>query len=369
MTLFFSLTHNCQLRCNYCYAGEKIHRSMSKETLLKAIDFAFRIPMKKLEFGFFGGEPLMEWELLKFATLKIENIATQKNIELVKTVTTNGILLNDKKSKWLREHAFYVVVSIDGNEAMHNMHRVYADSTGTFQDVKNSILTLQKYYSSGEYSINSVITPQNILHLNDSVAYLFEDLKVDKIRLAIDYFANWQEATEQYREIFNKLGVYVIEQYRQNRDISVNILDEKIRSAIENSCAACGFGEQKIGVAPSGTLYPCERLIGDDTGELAMGDVFNGFDALKRANLIAQRGNINTECQTCSLKSRCINTCGCTNYNLTGSINTTNGVVCFFQKLFIEVADRVASTLYQEKNRLFLEKFYNGIWEEKDGKY
>ena len=92
-----------------------------------------------------------------------------------------------------------------------------------------------------------------------------------------------------------------------------------------------------------------------------MGDVFNGFDLSKRANLTAQRGNINAECQTCLLKSRCINTCGCINYNLTGSINKTNGVLCFFQKLVIEVADRIASTLYQEKNSLFLNKFYHGI--------
>jgi len=358
MTLFFSLTHNCQLRCNYCYAGEKVSKSMSKETMLKAIDFAFKEPMQKFEFGFFGGEPLLEWELLQFATLKIENIAKEKNIELVKTVTTNGILLNDAKTKWLREHGFYVVISIDGNEAMHNTHRLHANGSGTFEDVKNSILTLQKEYSKGEYCTNSVVTPQNIEHLNDSVVYLFEELKVDKINLAMDYFGNWEDNSEAYIKIFNALGDYIIKQYQNSRDITVNILDDKIRSAIESGCSACGFAEQKIGVAPSGTLYPCERLIGDDTGALAIGDVFSGFDASKRANLIAQRGNTNLECQTCPVKSRCVNNCGCTNYTLTGSINTTNGVVCFFQKLFIEVADRIASTLYREKNRLFMEKFY-----------
>ena len=359
MTIFFSLTHNCQLRCNYCYAGEKISKSMSKETLLKAINFAFDRVIKKLEFGFFGGEPLLEWELLKFATLKIEDIATQKNIKLVKTITTNAILLNEEKSKWLREHAFYVVVSIDGNKLMHNTHRVYADGSGSFENIKKSILILQKYYSTGEYCTNSVITPQNIKYLNDSVAYLFENLNVNNIHLAVNYFAKWEENTNSYIEIFNKLGDYIIKQYQDNREITIDILENKIKSAIENSCSVCGFAEQKIGVASSGTLYPCERLIGDDTKELSIGDVFNGFDFSKRAKLIAQRGNTNPECQTCPVKNRCTNNCGCTNYTLTKSINRTDGVVCFFQKLFIEVADRVASTLYQEKNRVFIDKFYD----------
>jgi len=332
---------------------------MSRETLLRAIDFTFSMPMKRLEFGFFGGEPLLEWELLKFATLRIEDIATQKDIELVKTVTSNAILLNEEKSRWLREHAFYMVISIDGDRKMHDRHRVYADGSSTFRDVEESILTLQKYYNKGEYCTNSVITPQNIEHLNDSVAYLFEDLKIDKINLAIDYSAKWGEDTRSYTKIFYRLREYIIEQYRENRDISIDILDEKIRSAIEESCSVCGFAEQKIGIAPSGTIYPCERLIGDDTGVLSIGDVFDGIDPAKRADLIANRGNVDPECQACPLKSRCLNSCGCTNYTLTGSINTTDGVVCFFQKLLIEVADQIASTLYQERNRLFIEKFYN----------
>jgi len=358
MTLFFSLTHNCQLRCNYCYAGKKVNKSMSKKTLIKAIDFAFKEPIKKLEFGFFGGEPLLEWELLQFATTKIEHIAQEKSIELVKTVTTNGVLLDEEKSKWLREHGFYVVVSIDGNEKMHNIHRVYADGASTFKDVQKGILALQKYYNNGEYCVNSVVTKQNILHLNDSVRYLFEDLKISTIRLSVDYFTKWGEETKTYYDIFNLLGDYVIKCYQEGKIINIDIFDSKIKTAIENSCLTCKFAEQKIGVAPSGTLYPCERLIGDDTGELAIGDVYRGYDLAKKAKLIATRENTNPECQSCLIKSRCINSCGCTNYYLTGSINTTDAVVCFFQTLFVEVADKIASALYKERSQLFLEKFY-----------
>jgi len=358
MTLFFGLTHSCQLRCDYCYTGEKYKKSATKETLLQSIEFTFSFPMQKLEFGFFGGEPLLEWELLQFTTLAIEERAELQNIALVKTLTTNGLLLDREKTLWLREHGFYIVLSIDGNEAMHNTHRYHPNQKGSFSEVKQAIETLQSIYKVGEYCTISVVTPQNIAHLNASVAYLHETLHIRDIHLSPNYYTTWEEDTQPYSAYFHTLGEYVIEQYRNHTPVHIDFIESKIASGINTQCDACSFGELKLAIAPSGNLYPCEKLIGEDTGELSIGNVFDGFDHTKRNALIAQRGNIDEECQSCPLKERCMNNCGCTNYTLTGNINTTGGVVCFFQKLFIEVADKVAATLYREKNRLFLEKFY-----------
>jgi len=358
MNLTLSLTHNCQFRCDYCYAGQKYHKPISKETILKAIEFTLQIPMRRLEFGFFGGEPLMEWELFKFATCEMERETKKRDIELIKTFTTNGVLLDSEKVAWLREHGFYVVVSIDGDEVMHDTHRRYRGGKSTFTDVKIGIEELQKVYRDDEYAVISVVTPQNIHRLNSSVRYLYEEMGISDIHLALNYFTEWGDETEEYSKVYHLLGDYVIEQYRNNKKIAIDIIDGKIRSAIEAKCSSCSFGELKIAVAPSGNIYPCERLIGEDSGELSIGNVYSGFDHSRRNELISQRGNSNEECKTCPLKDRCTNSCGCTNYTLTNSINTTNGVVCFFQKLFIEVADRVGATLYEEKNIGFLERFY-----------
>ena len=360
MTFYISLTHNCQFRCDYCYAGKKYQKSISKETILKSIALLLKIPMPKLDFGFFGGEPLIEWELLQFATYEMERESKERGIKLVKTVTTNGVLLSKEKVEWLREHNFYVVVSIDGNKQMHDTHRLYANDMGTFQDVKNGILELQKVYKDDEYSVMSVVTPQNIKYLNDSVNYLYEEMGLKYLRLAQNYYGEWgdDKDIEEYRKLYQNLGKYMIERYRQGEELIIDIIDSKISAKIESSCSSCNFGEMKIAVAPSGNIYPCERLIGNDTGELSMGNVYDGFDHEKRNRLIEQRGNSNEECKTCPVKERCTNSCSCTNYTLTGQIDITNGVVCFFQKLFIEVADEVASTLYEEKNELFMQKFY-----------
>ena len=361
MILYLSLTHNCQLRCNYCYAGKKVHKSMSKETILKSIEFTLKLPMQKLEFGFFGGEPLMEWELFQFATYKIEDETKEKNIELIKTFTTNGILLDKEKILWLKKHGFYVVISLDGNEEMHNTHRLYANGKGTFQAVKSGIKELQNLYNDGEYAIISVVTPENIQYLPESVCYLHQELAINNIHLALNYFTKWGDETQKYSDIYHQVGNYAIEQYRKGKKLNIDIIDDKIETEIESSCKSCSFGEFKLAIAPSGTIYPCERIIGNDTGELSMGNVFSGFDYSKRSELIAQRGNRNEECKSCPLKERCTNSCGCTNYTLTNSINTTHGTVCFFQKLFIEVADKVASTLYKEENEMFMQKFYGSI--------
>jgi len=358
MTLYLSLTHNCQLRCNYCYAGDKYHKPMSKETILKTIEFTLKIPMQELNFGFFGGEPLMEWELLQFATYEMEREAEKKSIKLRKNFTTNGLLLNKEKVQWLKKHEFYIVISLDGNEAMHNTHRLYSNTQGSFQDVIRGIKELQKVYKEGEYTINTVVTPKNIHHLLPSVKYIHKNLGIKDIHLALNYFTEWEDETEIYKKAYHEVGQYAIEQYKKNIPLNLDIIDGKIRTLTEGNCSVCTFGELKIAVAPSGNIYPCERLIGEDTEALSIGDVYQGFDKSKREKLISERGNTNEECKTCPLKERCTNSCGCTNYTLTNSINTADGTLCFFQKLFIEVADTVASTLYEEKNKMFMEKFY-----------
>ncbi len=358
MHLFISLTHNCQLRCNYCYAGEKKHRPVTQETIRHAIDFVFQLPMQKLEFGLFGGEPLLEWELFQYATEYVEQRAQETGTKLIKTVTTNGVLLDREKVDWLREHAYFVVVSIDGNAQMHDTHRLYADGSSSFEEVRSAIATLQEVYTDTGYCVISVVTPQNIVHLLDSVKYLYEELHIQNIHLSVDYFAEWGEETEAYTQIYHAIGAYVVEQYRVGREIRIDFIEDKIKAQISEGCAACSFGERKLGIAPSGNIYPCERLIGEDDGTLCIGNVYEGFDTEARAQVIQTRGNTDEECQACPVQSRCVNHCGCTNHYLTGSINTTGGTLCFFQKLMIAVADEVGNRLYAEQNRLFLERFY-----------
>ncbi len=358
MNFFISLTHKCQLRCSYCYAGDKFSKSISYETIDATVEFILSKVNSSFGLGFFGGEPLMEWEKLKYATTKLEEHASKRGIEFTKTVTTNGVELTAKKIDWLIEHNFFVVVSLDGNANMHNTHRVYGDNSESFSEITQNIALVQRYFNPSKISTNTVVTPQNVAFLSESIKFLHDKMNIEKIRVSIDYFSNWEDIDIVELE-FKKLKEYVLKCYRDNRDIFINIVDEKIEAHIQSGCIGCSFGEYKIGIAPSGTLYPCERLIGEDTGELAIGNVFSGFNSQALANTIASRGNKNVECKDCEFESRCANSCGCTNFYLTGDIAKTNGVLCYFQKLIINTADEIASRLYSEKNELFMKKFYS----------
>ncbi len=358
MTFYISLTHSCQLRCDYCYSGEKFKKSITHNTLKRAIDFIFSFNQKNIEFGFFGGEPLLEWSSLVEATLKVEKIAKSKDIHLKKTLTTNAIALDSKKCKWLREHNFFLVISLDGNESMHNTHRLYPNKSASFKDVVGSLGVVQNYYNSNEYCVNVVVTKSNIIHMCQSVKYLYNELRVKKIKLNVNIFDNWDIDTTIIENEYKNVANFAIECYSKNLDIEIDFIDSKIRTNIEKNCNSCNFGEHKFAIAPSGTIYPCERLIGEDTKELSIGDVYSGIDYLKQLQILKTRGNTTKECQDCSIKDRCLNDCGCSNYYLTGSIDKVGATLCYFQTLMIECADIVATKLFKEKNRLFLEKFY-----------
>jgi len=358
-----SLTHNCQFRCNYCYTGRKIEKVMTTETINKSIEFLFKDEtIKKLEYGFFGGEPLLEWEKIKYATEKIEKIAKEKNIKVNRTITTNGALLTEEKVKWLHDNLFYMVVSLDGNEAMHNTHRKFCDGTGTYKEVINGLKNLQKYYKNKEYSINIVITPQNVEYLSDSVKEIYLELGVEDIGLSSDLYSNWDDYALTWEREYKKLGDFFLEMYRSDRFIKMSFIDDKIATGIKGAydpCKTCTFGENEVIVAPSGNLYPCERLIGDDNDEnMIIGNVYTGYDFKKKFNLLNLRGNTNEECDTCELKPRCMNFCGCTNYTMTKSINKTNGTLCFHEKMSIKIADNISNQLFKEKNPLFMKEFY-----------
>ncbi len=358
MNFYISLTHACELRCSYCYSGEKFAKSIDLKTLNAAINFILHQARSKSAFGFFGGEPLLEWEKLQYATKKIETLAPKFGITFSKTLTTNGLLLDKEKLLWLKEHNFFLALSIDGNESMHNIHRVYPNKKGSFKKVKQALMEAIKLYDPKRLSTITVVTPQNIEYLADSIRFLHQEMGVKRIRISIDYFSNWDHKGLSAIKEFEKIKNYLLMCYRNNKDIYLDFIDEKIKAFIQRSCFDCKFGEFKLGIAPSGRIYPCERLIGEDRGDLAIGTVQEGIDGNALAKIVANRGNKNKECQNCAYKIRCINSCGCTNYYLSGDIALTGATLCFFQKLFIDTADELANILYEEKNKLFLEKFY-----------
>ncbi len=362
MDFSLALTHDCNLACRYCYAGAKRRDVMSRDTARAAIDFAFAFGAKEMQLGFFGGEPLLEWDLLTHCTEQCEARAEARQCVLKKTVTTNGSLLTAERVDWLHWHGFYPAISLDGLRAMHDLARPFADGRPSYDACRRGLKLARARFPGVEVII--VPDPVTIAGLAAGVRQLADEEGVARVSLNPNFYTKWDEAAlELWRQAYEEIADFYLARHRAGRPVAINVLDAKVITRLKDGyapCDTCNFGEREIAVAPSGRLYPCERLIGEDW-DLAMciGDVSRGgFDEPKRKAVLARRGNVNPECRDCGLRGRCMNWCCCINYTLTGAIDRTDGVVCHHERIAIAAADRVAAILYNERNPAFLSRFY-----------
>ncbi len=370
MDFTLCLTHACNLRCAYCYAGTKSNRRMSWAVAQRAIDFCLENTLKRArltgeksppaQLGFFGGEPLLEWPLLQRATAYAATEAERLGIRLNKTITTNLTLMDETKASWLKKNGFYAGLSLDGNASMHNTLRRFRNGRGSHAACSAALRFFRGPSAAGE--VIMVPDPRNIAHLADSVEWLIaQDIR--SISLNPNFYIAWPEpALAAWQAAYEQIGDLYIGCYRKGIPQRINVIDGKIRVHLKEGyapCDKCGFGEKEIAIAASGNIYPCERIVGDDTNEaLRIGNVFDGFDRAKRAGILACRGNRVPECAECSSRDRCMNWCSCINYATTGAIDRVDGLVCRHERLSIAMADRVGATLYAEANPAFLAKFY-----------
>ena len=334
---------------------------MTWQTAQKAIEFAFSFDAPALQLGFFGGEPLLEWELLKKCAIEAERLAEEKKVSLVKTVTTNGTLVTKERAQWLIEHNFVPALSIDGNEKMHDITRPLKGGKSSFAQCMDGLDALLPFYPSTEVIV--VPDPQNVAHLYEGVRFLYLDKGVERVSINPNFYVEWpEEALNTWRGESEKLGDLFIELYRQGHPIALNFIDGKIITHLKCGfdCGdKCNFGEKEIAIAPSGRIYPCERLVADDDGgEMCIGTIDEGFDEKKRQAILRRRGCVNSECLTCAIRDRCMNWCCCINYTITGAIDVTDGIVCFHEQMAVEIADRVGTILFEERNPAFLARYY-----------
>ena len=367
LTTTLCLTHNCTLRCKYCYAGRKYSHAMSKETARKAIDISIEEANRlgrALDLSFFGGEPLMEWELLQWCYEYLESRKAKLPAPPRYGITTNGTLLTAEKLEWMAERNFLIGISIDGSAAMHNANRCYANGQGSHADVARAVELLNEHPTIRTKAI-CVVTPNNVHLLAEGVQWIAEHFKKE-IGLNIDYWSEWSdEQFEILSEQYQRVAELVLQSYRNGNPIHLSNIDNKIQSHIHepkstDNCAQCTIGEREIGVTVDGNFFPCSRLVGiGDEEQLNFGNVTDGINYARQHWIIANRGNNTPACKLCELRHRCVNSCGCTNHASTGHINQVSPFLCCSEKLAIETADNLAESLYAEQNQAFMQKFYS----------
>jgi uncharacterized protein len=361
LTLF--LDHACNLRCTYCYNGEHFARAMSFETAKAAVDLVLDggLPLKQV--GFFGGEPFLRFDLIREVTRYVRERTAHYERPVTMVITTNGALITDAHIPWLSEKKFHMGISIDGCPPAHDACRVKAGGKGSYDEVAAGI---RRVLEAGlPLKCITVIDPANVDYLGESLRHLL-DLGLRQMSFNLNYEGNWDEANRaRFEAAAEDLADAYVAAYRQGLQFKVNVLDAKIITHVKGGFACsdrCDFGCEELAVSPSGKLYPCDRLIGEDTrDDVVIGDVWKGIDLAARARLIEEKNKVMDDCRDCDVEHRCMHWCGCVNYAMTGSVGGVSGLLCWFEQTLIDVADRAAETLYAEKNPRFIERFYGRV--------
>ncbi len=365
ITCTLCLTHDCTLRCSYCYAGRKYRHAMSQATAARAIDIvcneATRL-QQGADISFFGGEPLLEWELLQWCHDYMKHQAPRLIAPPRFSVTTNGTLLTEQKLDWLTERDFLIGLSLDGSPAMHNTNRCYPNGRGSHADVAQALCLLSARPETRSQVI-CVVTPNNVAHLAEGVQWIAQHYS-GTIGLNLDYWSEWTDKDfELLSAQYALVAELILHSYRNETPIRLRNIDDKITTYLAGSkedCLYCRIGEREIAVSVDGNFFPCSRLIGDgDSDELNFGNVNTGIDRARQQYIIATRGCNTPACKICTLRGRCLHTCGCTNYATSGKLNEVSPFLCCSEKLFIHTADKIAEQLYEEQNPTFLKRFYS----------
>ena len=347
MKFTIAVTQQCNLGCTYCYVS-KNGAVMSLETADNIIEFMFRdIPKdEKLEIGFFGGEPMLEFERIKIIMQRIRNHKAYDSKKVDFFIVSNGTLFSDALADELLRLGVSLGISCDGPPHVQDRSRVFTDGTGTSVIVENTIRKALHYYPF--LPVNAVYTPDTLQYLPDVVDY-FYNLGVRIIYLNPNISAPWtQKHADLLPDLYQRIGKKYLDAYMAETPCYISLIDSKIAVIMRDGYGAmekCKMGKGEFAFAPSGNIYPCERLIGGDDGlSHCIGNINNSnpiqVTCSHDANKIA-----NDLCQKCGLNSYCMNWCGCTNYYATGDYNSPGPFICASEKASISVALELINTL------------------------
>ena len=351
------ITSRCNLACTYCYVV-KSPTTMSLEMAQRSLDFIFKHapPKSNLEIGFFGGEPLLEFPLIQSITAMLESHPAYDPARVGLTITTNGTIFSDKIADFLNAHAFKVCISCDGPAHVQDLYRRTSGGQSTAAAVERTLLAAQQAFPT--LLVNAVYNPSTLPFVPETLDYL-ASLGLHYIFFNPDYTAHWsRQDAEDLPAVYRAVAERYVAWYLDGDPHFVSLIDTKIAVVLRGGyhpLERCQMGTGELAITPDGGLYPCERLIGSGTGEEhRIGTIQAGVNLAKLLSRCAPGGEVNLECEDCSLKGSCMNWCGCSNAFMTGFTNRVGPFLCVSERTAIQTALDVYTTLERQLGPLFL---------------
>lgn len=348
--LCLHIAHDCNLACRYCFAKEGEYNQskrelMSYEVGKRALDFLVENSGSRhnLEVDFFGGEPLMNFEVIKDLVKYGRSIEEEKNKKFRFTLTTNGVLLNDEILEFANKEMSNLVLSIDGRKEVHDKMRPFRGGQGSYDIIVDKFKRAadsrdqMNYYVRGTFTRNNLDFSEDVKHLADLG---FEQISVEPVVAeSTEEYAIREEDIPFILDQYDKLALDLLERKKKGKPVNFFhfMIDLTGGPCVAKRLSGCGSGTEYLSVTPTGELYPCHQFVGKD--EFRLGDVYTGItnrevqDDFKLCNVYAKE-----KCRECFARFYCSGGCAANSYNFSGDINGAYDIGCELQKKRVEVA-------------------------------
>lgn len=347
--LCLHVAHNCNLACKYCFAQEGEYHGrralMSAEVGKQALDFlvASSGSRRNLEVDFFGGEPLMNWQVVREVVDYGRSLENAHDKKFRFTLTTNGVLLDDEKMEFANREMSNVVLSLDGRREVHDFMRPFSNGAGSYDMVMPKFQEFARrrgeksYYVRGTFTRHNLDFSKDVLHLADLG---FTQISMEPVVAPENEdYALRQEDLPVICEEYDILARNMIARQKEGRGFQFFhfMLDLSGGPCVYKRLSGCGSGTEYLAVTPWGDLYPCHQFVGEEN--FRMGTVFDGIDTpeirerFSRCNVYSKPA-----CRECFARFYCSGGCAANSYNFHGDINQVYEIGCALERKRVECA-------------------------------
>lgn len=350
------IAHDCNLACKYCFAEEGEYHGrralMSLEVGKKALDFLVANSGNRvnLEVDFFGGEPLMNWDVVKELVKYGRSLEAPNNKKFRFTLTTNGVLLNDEIMEFANKEMANVVLSLDGRKEINDDNRPFRNGKGSYDLIVPKFQKFAKLRENQSYYVRGTFTRKN-LDFSEDVKHFadlgFKHMSIEPV-VGEEYeeYAIREEDLPKIMEEYDKLAVEYIKREKEGRGFNFFhfMIDLTQGPCVAKRLSGCGSGTEYLAVTPWGDFYPCHQFVGDE--KFLMGNVYDGIvrkdiqDEFKLCNVYAK-----PKCRDCFARYYCSGGCAANAYKFHGNITDAYDIGCEMQRKRIECAIMIKAAL------------------------
>ena len=362
------VAHGCNMDCEYCFAGKGDYSGksgiMDLETGKRALDFLVENSgsRKNLEVDFFGGEPLINWDVCKELVAYGRELEKKHNKNFNFTLTTNGVLIDEDVIEFTNREMNNVVLSLDGRRETHDRMRHSKSGDGTFDAIVGNFKALvdsrtdeeanargerrsKEYYMRGTYTAYNKDFAADVLAMVDMG---FKETSIEPVvaDASAPYALSEADLPGLYEE-YEKLALEMLEREKRGEGFGFYhyMLDLTGGPCIYKRVAGCGVATEYLAVTPSGDLYPCHQFVGDD--DMIVGNIYDGITHPETVEIFSAGNNVYTrdKCKDCWARLYCAGGCAANNYHSNGDINKVYEFGCKLHRKRIECALMLAVAL------------------------